>query len=117
VETVHVLVRGGTVALGCSRRSTLAPRPTAEEVQIGIAMFRNVDALRPVTSAGCRRPWPEFAVAWSRLWFPEHSEIRIGVQLVGAGCPRAGVSRHSNPFVAMTAAAAARTPKRLLTTS
>jgi hypothetical protein len=88
VETVRVLVRGGTVALGRSRHSTLTPRQAAEEVQIGIAMFRTVDALRRVTSVGCRRPgldslWPGLACG-----SPEHSHIRIGVQLVGAGCPQ-----------------------------
>jgi hypothetical protein len=70
-----------------------------------------IDALRRVTSAGCRRP------GLDSLW-PGLACVPLSTPTYGSGCnswgrdaPRASVSRHSNPFVTLTAAAAVRRRK------
>jgi probable F420-dependent oxidoreductase len=73
-------------------------------VKIGIAMFPNVDTPDPGRLA---RMIEDRGL--ESLWFAEHSHMQVGVQLEHGGRPGDRYFKTFDPFVAMTAAAAATT--------
>ena len=79
-------------------------------MQIGIAMFPNVDTPAPgrlgrmIEDRGLES-----------LWFAEHSHLPIETQLPEGGMRGDGYSKTFDPFVAMTAAAAATTTLKVAT--
>lgn len=77
-------------------------------MKIGIAVFPNVDAPSPARLA---RMIEDRGL--ESLWFAEHSHLPVGVE--GAGAPGDRYAKTFDPFVAMTAAAAATATLKIAT--
>lgn len=90
------------------RRSNL--RLEAGDMKIGIAMFPNVDSPTP---GRLGRMIEERDL--ESLWFAEHSHMQVGAQLDEGGVPGDRYFSTFDPFVAMTAAAAATSMLKVAT--